>query len=72
MCDSDNNQSFIIDSSMTRRAVVLTLSSVVAAAALPSAAFAADVTETPAPTDRELSVLREVHARTARAHGDAA
>jgi len=46
MCDSDNNQSFIIDSSMTRRAVVLTLSSVVAAAALPSAAFAADVTET--------------------------
>jgi len=46
MCDSDNNQSFIIDSSMTRRAVVLTLSSVVAATALPSAAFAADVTET--------------------------
>src|SRR6186997_2050502 len=46
MCDSDNNQSFIIDSSMTRRAVVMTLSSVVAAAALPSAAFAADVTET--------------------------
>jgi glutaconate CoA-transferase subunit B len=34
--------------------------------------YAADVTETPAPTDRELSVLREVHARTARAHGDAA
>jgi hypothetical protein len=30
------------------------------------------VTETPAPTDQELSVLREVHARTARAHGDAA
>jgi glutaconate CoA-transferase subunit B len=34
--------------------------------------YAADVTETPAPTDQELSVLREVHARTARAHGDAA
>jgi glutaconate CoA-transferase subunit B len=34
--------------------------------------YAANVTETPAPTDRELSVLREVHARTARAHGDAA
>jgi glutaconate CoA-transferase subunit B len=34
--------------------------------------YASDVTETPAPTDQELSVLREVHARTARAHGDAA
>jgi glutaconate CoA-transferase, subunit B len=34
--------------------------------------YAANVTETPVPTDRELSVLREVHARTARAHGDAA
>jgi glutaconate CoA-transferase subunit B len=34
--------------------------------------YAADVSETPAPTDQELSVLREVHARTARAHGDAA
>jgi glutaconate CoA-transferase subunit B len=33
---------------------------------------ALDVSETPAPTDQELSVLREVHARTARAHGDAA
>jgi len=46
MCDSDNNQSFIVDTSMTRRAVVLTLSSVAAVAALPSAAFASDVTET--------------------------
>ena len=34
--------------------------------------YAANVTETLAPTERELSVLREVHARTARAHGDAA
>jgi glutaconate CoA-transferase subunit B len=34
--------------------------------------YAANVTETPAPTDQELAVLREVHARTARAHGDAA
>src|ERR1700730_594470 len=34
--------------------------------------YAADVSETPAPTDQELSVLREVHARTARAHGDVA
>ena len=46
MCDSDNNQGFIVDTSMTRRAVVLTLSSVAAVAALPSAAFASDVTET--------------------------
>jgi glutaconate CoA-transferase subunit B len=34
--------------------------------------YAGDVIETPAPTDQELSVLREVHARTARAHGEAA
>ena len=32
-------------------------------------AYAAKVTETPAPTAQELSVLREVQARTARAHG---
>jgi glutaconate CoA-transferase subunit B len=35
-------------------------------------AFAAKVAETPAPTARELDVLRELHARTARAHGEAA
>jgi len=34
--------------------------------------YAANVAETPAATRQELSVLREVHARTARAHGDAA
>src|SRR5262249_26683413 len=34
--------------------------------------FAAKVAQTPAPTDQELSVLRELHARTARAHGEAA
>jgi glutaconate CoA-transferase subunit B len=34
--------------------------------------YAADVTETPAPSEQELAVLRELHARTARAHGDAA
>jgi glutaconate CoA-transferase subunit B len=34
--------------------------------------YAADVAETPAPTEQELSVLRELHARTARAHGEAA
>ena len=46
MCDSDNHQPFIVDTSMTRRSVVLTLSSVAAAAALPGKALAADVTET--------------------------
>jgi carboxymethylenebutenolidase len=46
MCDSDNNQGFIIDTSMTRRSIVLILSSVAAAGALPTAAFAAaNVTE---------------------------
>jgi hypothetical protein len=30
------------------------------------------LTQTPAPTDQELTVLRELHARTAHAHGKAA
>src|ERR1700751_2656951 len=34
--------------------------------------FAAKVAETPAPTQRELEVLRELHARTNRAHAEAA
>jgi len=34
--------------------------------------FAAQVGETPIPTAEELTVLRELNARTARAHGDAA
>ena len=34
--------------------------------------FADKVAETPAPTEKELTVLRELHARTARAHGEAA
>jgi glutaconate CoA-transferase subunit B len=34
--------------------------------------YAANVAETPAPTAQELSVLRELNARTARAHGEAA
>ena len=34
--------------------------------------FAPEVVATPAPNDRELSVLRELNARTARAHGEAA
>ena len=42
MCDSDNHQGFIVDTSVTRRSVVLTLSSVAAAAGLPSSAFAAE------------------------------
>lgn len=41
MCDSENNRSFIVDTSMTRRSMVLTLSSAAALAALPTAAFAA-------------------------------
>src|SRR5947209_19398748 len=45
MCDSDNHQGFIADTSFTRRSVVLTLSSVPALAGLSSAALAADVTE---------------------------
>jgi glutaconate CoA-transferase, subunit B len=35
-------------------------------------AYAANVAATPAPTANELEVLREVHARTKRAHGDQA
>jgi len=61
MCDSDNNQGFIVDTSMTRRSVVLTLSSVAAAAALPNVALAADVTETdvivPTPDGKADAVL---------------
>ena len=34
--------------------------------------FATAVGETPAPSADELAVLRELHARTARAHGEAA
>jgi glutaconate CoA-transferase subunit B len=34
--------------------------------------YAAKVAETPPPTARELEVLRELHARTRRAHGEAA
>jgi glutaconate CoA-transferase subunit B len=34
--------------------------------------YAAKVAETSPPTARELEVLRELHARTARAHGEAA
>src|SRR3954471_8251252 len=46
MCDSENNRSFIVDTSFTRRSVVLTLSSAAAVAAFPGAALAANVIET--------------------------
>ena len=45
MCDSDNNRSFIVDTSITRRSVLLTMSSAAAVAGLPTAAFAANVVE---------------------------
>jgi len=46
MCDSDNHQGFIADTSFTRRSVVLTISSAAAVASMPGLALAADVTET--------------------------
>jgi carboxymethylenebutenolidase len=46
MCDSELGQSFIVDTSFTRRSLVLTMSSLAAAAGLPGNAFAASVTET--------------------------
>ena len=45
MCDSDNHQGFIVDTSVTRRSAVLTIGSLAAAAGLPGPAFAANVTE---------------------------
>jgi carboxymethylenebutenolidase len=42
MCDSDNHQVFIVDTSVTRRSVVLTIGSIAAAAGLPGGALAAD------------------------------
>ena len=47
MCDSDNNQGHVADTSMSRRAVVLTMTAAAAAAGLPTSAFAAaNVVET--------------------------
>jgi carboxymethylenebutenolidase len=46
MCDSDNHQGFIADTSVTRRSVVISMSSAAAVAALPGAALAANVVET--------------------------
>jgi carboxymethylenebutenolidase len=45
MCDSDNNQGYIVDTGFTRRSVVLTLSSAAVVAGLPTAALAANVKE---------------------------
>ena len=41
MCDSDNHQGFIADTSVTRRSIMLSMSSAAAVAALPGAALAA-------------------------------
>ncbi|HEX6784447.1 MAG TPA: dienelactone hydrolase family protein [Sphingomicrobium sp.] len=46
MCDSDNHQGYIVDTSFSRRTVVLGMSSAVALAGLPTAALAANVVET--------------------------
>jgi carboxymethylenebutenolidase len=46
MCDSDNHQGFIVDTSFTRRSVVLTMTSAAVVASLPACASTAAVTET--------------------------
>src|SRR5436190_23534350 len=47
MCDSDNHQGFIVDTSVTRRTLVLTMTWAAAVASLPGEAFAAaNVVET--------------------------
>lgn len=46
MCDNDNHQGFIADTSATRRSVLLGISSTAAIAGLPTEAFAANVVET--------------------------
>ena len=46
MCDSDNHQGYIADTSFTRRSVVLTMTSAAAVASLPACASTAKVIET--------------------------
>jgi carboxymethylenebutenolidase len=46
MCDSDGHQGYIVDTSLTRRSVVLAMSSIAAVASLPAYAAAANVVET--------------------------
>ena len=61
MCDGDNHQGFIADTSFTRRSAVLTMSAAAMAAGMPTTAFAANVTETdvmvPTPDGKADSVL---------------
>src|SRR4051812_17873721 len=61
MCDSDNHQGFIADTSVTRRSVVLTMTAAAAAAGFPIEALAANVTETnvmvPTPDGKADAVL---------------
>jgi len=45
MCDSDNHQGYIADTSFTRREAVLAMSAAAAAAGLPTTAYAANVVE---------------------------
>ncbi len=60
MCDDDNHQGYVADTSLTRRSAILTISSVAAVAGLPSATVAANVTE------------RDVMVRTGDGMADAA
>jgi carboxymethylenebutenolidase len=46
MCDSDNNQGFVVDTSFTRRSAVLTISAAAVVAGWPTPALAANVVET--------------------------
>src|SRR3954447_12489342 len=46
MCDSDNHQGFIVDTSFSRRSVVLGMSAAAAITGLPTSALAANVVET--------------------------
>jgi carboxymethylenebutenolidase len=61
MCDSELGRSFIVDTSFTRRSLVLTMSSLAAMAGLPGSALAANVTETdvmvPTPDGKADAVL---------------
>ncbi len=61
MCDSDNHQGYIADTSFTRRATLMTMSAAAVAAGLPATALAADVTETdvmvPTPDGKADAVL---------------
>src|SRR5438045_8057166 len=45
MCDSDNHRGVIVDTSVPRRSLVLSMSAAAAVTGLPTAAFAADVVE---------------------------